>query len=321
MFEQRLDLDPEQAALDLALGDELFGHAAGEVPWNGAAQAQADFIDPNDFPAQIHQRPARVAPIDRRVVPEPAHQQPDVLSVELHPAEGSEKSRHHHLVVADDAQGDRLREGHRAAHRQHVVADPHLAGVAEDRHRKHRRGAGFELDDRDVGERIGAHQLGFEVLAVGQGAEEPGAMSGHMMIGDQMAFLADNRAAADALLFLFASFAVVSGHHLNPDERGLDSAHGSVHRRAQTVRWPHRANNGVGEGDNDHHGQAELRPTNGRGNHGEVGWIDAKGRGQYLTFDHSLSLPSWSKVKRRFSPCAGGETLEPTPAPTTECEP
>ena len=57
---------------------------------------------------------------------DPAHQRPDILAVESKAPEGAEQPRHDHLDIADDAQRNRLRQGHGAADGEHGIADVDL---------------------------------------------------------------------------------------------------------------------------------------------------------------------------------------------------
>ena len=132
----RLHFDPEPAAPDAAVLDQRIDDRPREVARNRAAQPEADFVDADELAREIHERAAGIARIDRGVVPDPPHDRADVLAVER--IRRTERLRHDHLRVADDALGDRLRQRERAAHREHRLARAQLRRVAELRRRKRR---------------------------------------------------------------------------------------------------------------------------------------------------------------------------------------
>ena len=236
MFEQRLHVHAQPAARHLAFGHRFFGDALREVAGNGAAEAEADFVDADDFTLQIHQRPAGVAAVNRRVMREPADQPADVFAIEAELAAGAPEPRNDHLGVAHDAERDRLRKRHRAAHRQHVIADAHFHRIAEAGRRELARLFRFQFDDRNVRQRIGADQFGLDLFAVRQRAEHPLAVAGDVMIGDDVTVLRDDRAAADLLQLDLAPFAVFDGDHPDAHQRGPHLFDGDVHLGAQLGR-------------------------------------------------------------------------------------
>src|SRR5213076_2612682 len=110
VFEQRLHVDAQPASLPFAPPHDLFGHAFGEVAGNGAAEAEADFVDADDVTAHVDERAARIAPVNRRVMADPADERADVLAVEPETGERTEEPRHDHLGIADDPERDGLRQ-------------------------------------------------------------------------------------------------------------------------------------------------------------------------------------------------------------------
>ena len=96
----------------------------------------------------------------------------------------------------DDARGHRVGEAEGIAHRHHPVADAQLLVVAEF-HGRQRLVAG-DLEQRDVGGRIGADQLGGEAAAVGQLDGDLLAGVHHMIVGDDKAGLVDDEAGTGA---------------------------------------------------------------------------------------------------------------------------
>ena len=165
---------------------------------------------------------------------DPADERADVLAVEPETGERTEEPRHDHLGIADDAEGDGLRQRHGTAHREHVIAHAHLRRIAEADRRELARPVRLELDDGNVRERVCAHQFGLDLLAVPQRAEHPRRVPGHVMVRDQIAVLRDDRAAADLLHLHFASLGEFRRHHANADQRGPDPGDGCVHLRPQT---------------------------------------------------------------------------------------
>ena len=90
MLKQRLCIKAEPASLDLAMRDELVRHTMGQIAGDCSAQSKSDLIDANDLSVQVHQRSARVTTINRRIVPNPPHQRPDVFTVQPHSPKRSE---------------------------------------------------------------------------------------------------------------------------------------------------------------------------------------------------------------------------------------
>ena len=114
---------------------------------------------------------------------------------------------------------DRLRDGHRAAHRQHHVAHLQPVGIAP---RGHRQGnvrvlAGLELQFQhgDVGQRIGAHPSCLDLVAVGQRAGDPHGVAGHVMVGDHVSIAGDDGPAAGLPHPLHPSARRLLGHDVD----------------------------------------------------------------------------------------------------------
>jgi hypothetical protein len=55
------------------------------------------------------------------------------------------------------------------------------------------------------------------------------------MVGDDVAFAGNDRAAAAGLVFDLAALLVVRPHHLDAHERGSDARHGPLDQRADRV--------------------------------------------------------------------------------------
>ncbi len=221
-LEQRLDFDAEPTAADLAFVDDLAGDALGEVAGDGAAEAEADFVDADDLAFEVDERAARVAGINVGVVADPADERADVFAVEGEPR-GGERFRHDHFDVADDAEGDGLRHGQRATHGQDRIADAHRVRVAKVDGGEFAFGVGLQFQDGDVGERVGTDEVGGDFLVTGEDDDEAGGVSGDVVIGDDVAFLADDDAAAAAFELHLAALIILRGDNLDADQRGFDA--------------------------------------------------------------------------------------------------
>ena len=94
-------------------------------------------------------------------------------------------------------------------------------GVAElDRHELP-LAVGLQFQHRNVRERIGSHQLGFDFFIVRQDANDARGMTGHVMIRDDVPFLRNDDAAAARLVLHLAPLIILSGNNLNPHQRWL----------------------------------------------------------------------------------------------------
>jgi hypothetical protein len=58
-------------------------------------------------------------------------------------------------------------------------------------------------------------------------------MTRDMMVGDDVSVFGDDGAAADALIFDFATFAKVGGHDADAHEGGPDLGDGGIHLEAE----------------------------------------------------------------------------------------
>ena len=97
---------------------------------------------------------------------------------------------------SDDAHGDGLRQGLGAAHGEHGIPHSEARGVAEGGDGEVARLAGEQLDDADVGDRVGADELGVDVLAADKGADDLLGLAGDVMVGEDVTFLGEDDAAA-----------------------------------------------------------------------------------------------------------------------------
>ena len=101
----------------------------------------------------------------------------------------------------DDAHGHRLADAERIADRQHHVADPRLFERAPSVIAG--RFGSVDLDHREIGLGIGADHLGGRLAAVGQRDLDFIGRFDHVVVGQDVAFRADDHAGAEAELLLF----------------------------------------------------------------------------------------------------------------------
>src|SRR5437867_3573997 len=165
--------------LDAALGDRL-----GERDRHGEPDAfvtarpgEDRSVDADELPFEVHQRAAGVPRVDGRIGLD------EVLIV-----------RDAHIAApqgADDAHRDGLRKPEGAADRQDDVAHLELVVVAPLEVRQVR---GFDLDDRQIGLRIHADDLGRMFLLVRQIDLDVGGAIDHVVVGHDVAVRIDDHA-------------------------------------------------------------------------------------------------------------------------------
>ena len=117
------------------------------------AIAQDGGVDADDFAAQVEQRSARVARVDRRVGLEHVD-----AALRGHVELAAER--------ADHAHRDGVVEAERIANGHHPVAGLHLFRVAEAGFRQRAAGLFGQLDQGAVGQRVAADHLRVELGAV-----------------------------------------------------------------------------------------------------------------------------------------------------------
>ena len=172
-----LHADPQIGAFYLARLDQLFHDLQGEVDRyrkadaDIAAAARKDSgIDADQLAAQIHQRAAGVAGIDRGVG---LNEVLIAADVQTAAAQG-----------ADDAGGDGLAEAERIADRHHEIAYPERLRVGRcQRAQVFRR----DFDDRDVGLRVRADHLGLKLAPVSEGHGDLDRIGDDMIVGQDQA--------------------------------------------------------------------------------------------------------------------------------------
>ncbi|PRD36405.1 UNVERIFIED_CONTAM: hypothetical protein NCL1_08904 [Trichonephila clavipes] len=183
-----LDGDTEVAATDLALVAQLTHHLHGDIDRNRerqaheAAGAAVDLrVDADHLAGGVEQRAAGIARIDG-----------DIGLDEGHVGIAGQRAR----LGADDAGGGRVVEAERRADGQHPLADAQLRGIA-DLHR--RQVGGGDLDQRDVGARVGADDLGLDLAAVAEAHGDLVGLVDDMVVGQHIAVAADDETGAEGL--------------------------------------------------------------------------------------------------------------------------
>ena len=145
---------------DLPRFDQLIhniaGHIHGDCKANALISAGAVCndrgVDANQLTAVVYQRPSRIAWVDRGVGL-------DEILVLLDTEMGSSRS-------ADDAHRDGLSHAEWITDGQSVVAHLNFGRVAD---RNAGKVGGVDLDNGDIGLRVGSDNLGFELTLVGEG--------------------------------------------------------------------------------------------------------------------------------------------------------
>ncbi len=187
---QVLDRHPDLAAPDLAVADQLVHHVARHIDRHGKADAdiaalrrQDRGVDADQPAAQIDQRAARIAGIDRGVGL-------DEILVALDAEPGAAER-------ADDPRGHGLAEAERVADGEHEIPDPQMARIAQ-RHRRQifRR----DLQHGDVGGGIAPDQPRLEAAVVLGGDFDVGGVLDDVVVGQHIALRGiDDDARADRL--------------------------------------------------------------------------------------------------------------------------
>ena len=185
----------ERGAIHPAVGDELIHDPAREIDRHGEAVAGVEAglagdrgVHPDDVAADADERPARVAGIDRRVGLDEVLNAPVAAPGEIERAP----------FGADDARGDGEGEvlAQRIAHGQHPLAHPGAVAVAEGSGREIR---GVDLQHRDVGRGVGAHQLRLELAPVQKPDREILGAVHHVGVGQDVAVTAHDEARSGRL--------------------------------------------------------------------------------------------------------------------------
>ena len=154
MQRRRLRLHPDVAAPHFAIFHELRRYEFCRVDGDGKAQPlrrhDGRRVHAHNFAARIHQRPARIAGIQRGIRLDHVINQ----SPRLRSQRASQR--------ADHARRDRALKSHGISDRHHQMADAQPLGIAQGHWRNHRIGA----HQCQVAIRVLRHQIGREVLAI-----------------------------------------------------------------------------------------------------------------------------------------------------------
>src|SRR5581483_2725327 len=169
-----------QLGNDVLRGVDRRSEADADV---AAALAEDRGVDADDFAAEIDQRPAGVAGVDRRVGLDEV-----VIRTRADVA----------ALGADDTRRDGALEAEGVADRDDPFADLELVRIAELRHGK--VGPDVDLDDRDLGLGVFADDLGFVLPPGLQLHHDLRAVVDHMIVGEDRAVVIDDEARAQALL-------------------------------------------------------------------------------------------------------------------------
>src|SRR5581483_154807 len=155
----RGDRDADYGAADFAVLDDFVHHALGERDWDReaiarvvAGRARDRAVDADHVAVSVDERTARVTGVDRRVGLQ------EVGDRVLGRQEATEVATIAALC-AQDTRGDGLAEAERVADGQDPLADLGVVVVAQVHDGKIVR---LDLDDRNVGRRIAADDLGLE---------------------------------------------------------------------------------------------------------------------------------------------------------------
>src|SRR5258706_5273809 len=181
----RPDRDADATAPDLAGIAQLFGHVHRDVDRDRernaliAAGAREDHrVDADDLALHVEQRTARIARIDR-----------DVRLQERHEVGAGDVA----LLGAEDTGCHRRLQPERLPDRDDPFADLHLVRIADAGARQILR---LDLDQRRVGAAIRADHFRAELALVGQLHAHFVGIVDDMMIGDDVAVVADDEAGA-----------------------------------------------------------------------------------------------------------------------------
>ena len=186
----RAEEDAQVAALDRPgvddlvdrVGDDVDGDREGD-PLEAAVARGDGRVDADDVAAEVDERPARVARVHRSVGL-------DVVGDRVGAAREAAQA-------GDDAARDGVREvlRERAAEGEHPLPDARLGGVAE---AERGEAVAVHLEHGEIGERVRPDDLGRELAAVEEQHPEVRRVLDHVVVGDHVAVLADERARAEA---------------------------------------------------------------------------------------------------------------------------
>ena len=178
--------------------DQLLHHGARQIDRDREAVARGKAglardgrVDADDLTADVDERPARVAGVDRRVgLDEILNRVAGLLQALKQPALGADDARRH-------GEGERLAQ--RVPDRQRPLTHPGRVGIAELNRGQATR---VDLDDGDVGVGIGADHLGRELTLVVQLHGDLVGAGDDVVVREDVAVARDDESRARALLHL-----------------------------------------------------------------------------------------------------------------------
>ncbi len=192
--------DAQHSALHHAVLQQVFHHLADDVAGHGEAIACIDAggagnggVDADEPTLEIDQRTPAVAGVDGGVrLDEALHR--ELLAQDVDVAR----------LGADDTRRDGGVQPHGVANGQHPFAHLHLVGVHQG---QGGQVFGFDLDEGEVGARVGAHHGGFEGAVVVQGHFDVVGIGDDVVVGHDVAVLADDDTGARSDAHLRAALA------------------------------------------------------------------------------------------------------------------
>ena len=217
---ERIGGDADEAARDGAGLDQAVHDAAREIDRDGEADADVAVrsgedggVDADEPAAGVDERAAGVARVDGGVGLDEILVAGDLVEDADAPAGGG-----------DDAHGDGLADAERVADGEDHVAHAELVAVGQG---DGGQVLGLDLDDGDVGLRIGADDLGGELAVVVEQHLQLVRPLDDVVVGDDVAVGGDDDAGAEALLLAFALLALTPywrkiGFSLAHDLAGID---------------------------------------------------------------------------------------------------
>ena len=189
------DSDSDVTVADFTVADQSLHRGPDNLRWNGkshsreaARRRNQKGIDPDDFAASIHQRPARVAGIDGRVRLDELAGLAGIGRVRIRPVH-----RAHDAARYREAKSIGIAEG------QHGLTRPRFFRIAP---RSTGQIGGVHLQHRQVSQRIRPHQFRFQHATIAGSHANVDRAIDHMVIGHDVAIGRNHHAAAHAVLNL-----------------------------------------------------------------------------------------------------------------------
>ena len=180
---------------DFAVADKSFDGGTDDLGGDGKAHARKtirvrdqESIDANDFAAHVDQRTSGVAGVDGGIGLNEASGRAAILRERIRTVES-----------ADNAAGYGEAESEGVAEGKHGLAGAQSGGVAPGSVGKI---ASVDLDDGEVGKRIGTDKFGVHDAAILQGNVDVDCAIDDVIVGDDVAIGRDENTAADSMLDL-----------------------------------------------------------------------------------------------------------------------